>query len=73
MTLNKRYWIATVTASMLTMGAIAQTAAGGSASGSASVTPGQTSASANASQNAQTPGASANLDGSANAKTSQEH
>jgi len=68
----RKFWIAAMTAGLLTMTAIAQTAANGSASGNASVTPGQASAGASTSQSAQTPGASANVDGSANAKTSHE-
>lgn len=66
----KKVWIAAMTAGLLTMSAIAQTSANGSASGNASVTPGQASAGANTSQSAQAPGASANVDGSANAKAS---
>lgn len=66
----KKVWIAAMTAALLTMSAVAQTSANGSASGNASVTPGQASAGANASQSAQTPGASANVDGSASAKAS---
>lgn len=71
MNLNmKKVWIAAMTAGLLTMSAIAQTSANGSASGNATVTPGQASAGASTSQSAQTPGASANVDGSANAKAS---
>jgi hypothetical protein len=66
----KKVLIAAMTAGLLTMTAIAQTSANGSASGNASVTPGQASAGASTSQSAQTPGASANVDGSANAKAS---
>jgi len=68
----RKFWIAAMTAGLLTMTAIAQTSANGSASGNASVTPGQASAGASTSQSAQTPGASANVDGSANAKASHE-
>ena len=71
MNLNmKKVWIAAMTAGLLTMSAIAQTSANGSASGNASVTPGQATVGANANQSAQTPGASANVDGSASAKAS---
>lgn len=63
----KMFWIAAMTAGFLTLGAAAQTSAGGSASGNASVTPGQASAGANASQSAQTPAASTNVNGGANA------
>src|SRR6478752_2426760 len=70
--LNMRiFWIAAITAGLLTISATAQTSAGTSASGGASVTPGQASAGANASQSAQTPGASANVNGAANAQASQ--
>jgi len=62
-----------MTAGLLTMTAIAQTSANGSASGNASVTPGQASAGASTSQSAQAPGASANVDGSANAKASHSN
>lgn len=48
----KKYWIAAIAASMMSMGAVAQVSAGGSASGNASVTPGQTGASASANQSA---------------------
>jgi len=68
----KKHWIAAVVTCMFTLGSMAQTSAGGSASGNASVTPGQTGASANASQSAQTPGASANADTSANAQATHE-
>jgi hypothetical protein len=68
----KKVWIAAMTAGLLTMTAIAQTSANGSASENASVTPGQAGAGGSASQSAQTPGASANVDGSANAKASHE-
>ena len=66
----RKFWIAAMTAGLLTMTAIAQTSANGSAAGNASVTPGQASADASTSQSAQAPGASANVDGSANAKAS---
>lgn len=66
----RKFWIAAMTAGLLTMTAIAQTSANGSASRNASVTPGQAGAGASASQNAQTSGASANVDASANAKAS---
>ncbi|HET9280719.1 MAG TPA: hypothetical protein VFR24_02040 [Candidatus Angelobacter sp.] len=46
----KKYWIAAIAASMLSMGAVAQVSAGGSASANASVTPGQAGASASANQ-----------------------
>ena len=69
----RKFWIAAMTAGLLTMTAIAQTSANGSASGNASVTPGQAGAGASTSQSAQTPGASANVDGSANAKASQSN
>ena len=68
----KKHWIAAVVTCMFTLGSMAQTSAGGSASGNASVTPGQTGASANASQSAQTSGASANADASANAQAAHE-
>src|SRR4029077_3010540 len=68
----KNYWIAAVTAGLLTIGAVAQTSASGSASGGASVTPGQAGANASASQSAQTPGAAANVDRPANAQASHE-
>ena len=68
----KKYWIAAITAGILTAGAVAQTSASGSASGNASVTPGQTGAGASASQSAQAPGASANVDANANAKATHE-
>jgi hypothetical protein len=67
----RKFWIAAMTVGLLTISAVAQTSATGSASGNASVTPGQASAGANASQSTQTSGASANVDGSANAKASQ--
>lgn len=60
----RKYWIAAI-ASTLTIGAVAQTSANGSASGNASITPGQASANASASQNAQVPGASASSNSSA--------
>ena len=66
----KKVWIAAMTAGLLTMSAIAQTSANGSASGNASVTPGQASAGASASQSAQASGTSANVDGSAKARAS---
>jgi hypothetical protein len=69
----KNYLIAAIAAGILTLGAMAQTSAGGSTSGSASVTPGQTSAGASTSQSAQAPGASANVDASANANASHQH
>jgi hypothetical protein len=62
-----------MTAGLLTMTAIAQTSANGSASGNASVTPGQASAGASTSQSAQTPGASANVDGSGSANAKAPH
>ncbi|HEU4415802.1 MAG TPA: hypothetical protein VFT65_13530 [Candidatus Angelobacter sp.] len=68
----KHLWISALTAGMLTLGAVAQTSANGSAAGNASVNPGQTGANASASQSAQTPGASANVDSSANVKASQD-
>jgi len=68
----KKYWIAAITAGILTAGAVAQTSASGSGSGNASVTPGQAGAGASASQSAQTSGASANVDANANAKASHE-
>jgi len=68
----KKYWIAAITAGILTAGAAAQTSASGSGSGNASVTPGQAGAGASASQSAQTSGASANVDANANAKASHE-
>jgi hypothetical protein len=68
----KKYWIAAITAGILTAGAVAQTSASGGASGNASVTPGQAGAGASASQSAQTSGASANVDANANAKASHE-
>jgi len=68
----KKYWIAAITAGILTAGAVAQTSASGSAAGNASVTPGQAGAGASASQSAQTSGASANVDANANAKASHE-
>jgi hypothetical protein len=67
----KMFCIAAITAGLLTLGAAAQTSAGGSTSGNASVTPGQASAGANASQSAHTPGASTNVNGGANAQASQ--
>ncbi|HZS26846.1 MAG TPA: hypothetical protein VFB76_06420 [Candidatus Angelobacter sp.] len=48
----KKYWIAAIAASMISIGALAQVSAGGSASGNASITPGQAGASASASQSA---------------------
>jgi hypothetical protein len=69
----RMFWIAAMTAGLLTMSAPAQTASAGSASGGASVTPGQASAGANASQSTQTPGASTSVDGSANAKAPQSN
>jgi hypothetical protein len=66
----RKFYIAVITAGLLTMTALAQTSANGSASGNASVAPGQASAGANASQSTQTTGASTNVDGSANAKAS---
>lgn len=68
----KKYWIAAITAGILTAGAVGQTSASGSASGNASVTPGQAGAGASTSQSAQTSGASANVDANANAKASHE-
>src|SRR5690349_5632091 len=68
----RKFWIAAMTAGLLTMTAIAQTSANGSASGNASVSPGQASAGASTSQSAQTPAASANVDGSGNAQASHE-
>jgi len=68
----RKFWIAAMTAGLLTMTAIAQTSANGSASGNASVNPGQASAGASTSQSAQTPGASANVDGSGSAQASHE-
>lgn len=68
----KKYWIAAIAASMLSMGAVAQVSAGGSASGNASVTPGQAGASASTNQSGNasvTPGqagASASTNQSAN-------
>jgi hypothetical protein len=68
----KKYWIAAITASILSAGAVAQTSASGSASGNASVNPGQAGAGASTSQSAQTSGASANVNANANAQASQE-
>src|ERR1043166_9298015 len=68
----RKFWIAAMTAGLLTMTAIAQTSANGSASGNASVPPGQASAGASTSQSAQAPGASANVDGSGSAQASHE-
>lgn len=48
----KKYWIAAIAASMMSMGAVAQVSGSGSASGNASVTPGQAGASASANQSA---------------------
>ena len=67
-----RYWIGAAMASLLTLGAVAQTSASGSASGGASITPGQAGVNANASQSTQTPVASGNVDASANATASRE-
>lgn len=67
----KMFCIAAIAAGLLTLGAAAQTSAGGSASGNASVTPGQASAGANASQSAQTSGTSTSVNGGANAQASQ--
>jgi hypothetical protein len=61
----RKYWIAAITAGMLTMGAVAQTSASSSASGNASVTPGQAGASASTSQSAQTSGVSTTADSAA--------
>jgi len=73
----KKSWIIAIAAifsvCLMTLSAAAQTAASGSASGNASITPGQASAGANTSQSAQTPGGSANVDGSANASASHQH
>ena len=69
----KKYWIAAITAGILTAGAVAQTSASGSGSGNASVTPGQAGAGASASQSAQTSGASANVDANANANAKTSH
>jgi hypothetical protein len=67
----RKFWIAAMTAGLLTMTAIAQTSANGSASGSASVTPGQTSAGAAADTHGTlTPAAAATVDSSANAQAS---
>jgi hypothetical protein len=68
----RKFWIAAMTAGLLTMTAIAQTSANGSTSGNASVNPGQASAGASTSQSAQTPGASANVDASGSAQASHE-
>src|SRR5579859_2407968 len=68
----KKYWIAAITAGILTASAVAQSSASGSAQGNASVTPGQAGAGASASQSAQTPGASANVDANANAQASHQ-
>src|SRR6185312_15610974 len=62
----KKYWIAAIAASMLSMGAVAQVSAGGSASGNASVTPGQAGASASANQSTNTGQAGASTSTSAN-------
>jgi hypothetical protein len=67
------FCIAAIVAGLFTLGAAAQTSAGGSASGGASVTPGQASAGANASQSTQTPGASTSVNGSASAQASQSN
>jgi hypothetical protein len=69
----RKFWIAAMTAGLLTITAIAQTSANGSASGNASVTPGQASAGASTSQSAQTPGASANVDGAGSANAKAPH
>ncbi len=71
--MKKKYWIALVAASLLAIGAGAQTSASGSATGNASVQPGQAGASASTNQSVQTPGASVNGDASANTKASSEH
>ncbi|HKR96410.1 MAG TPA: hypothetical protein VJW55_13640 [Candidatus Angelobacter sp.] len=62
----KKYWIAAIAASMLSMGAVAQVSAGGSASGNASVTPGQAGASASANQSTNAGQAGASTSTSAN-------
>jgi hypothetical protein len=62
----KMFCIAAIAASLLALGAAAQTSASGSASGSASVTPSQASAGADASQSTQTSGASTSVNGGAN-------
>jgi hypothetical protein len=68
----RKFLIAAMTAGLLTMTAIAQTSANGSASGNASVTPGQASAGAAANTHGTlTPAAAATVDSSANAQTSQ--
>ncbi len=67
----KMFCIAAMAASLLALGAAAQTSANGSASGSASITPGQASAGANASQSTQTSGASTSVNGGANPGVSQ--
>lgn len=69
----RMFWIAAMTAGLLTMSATAQTSTGASASGSASITPGQAGAGANASQSTQTSGTSTNADGAANVKASQSN
>lgn len=67
----RKFWIAAMTAGLLTMTAIAQTSANGSASGNASVTPGKASAGAAADTHGTlTPAAAATVDSSANAQTS---
>ena len=67
----KMFCIAAMAASLLALGAAAQTSANGSASGSASITPGQASAGANASQSTQVSGASNSVNGGANPSVSQ--
>jgi trimeric autotransporter adhesin len=69
----KTYWIAAITAGILSAGAVAQTSASSSASGNASVSPGQAGAGVSASQSAQTSGASANVDANANANAKASH
>ena len=71
----KKFWIAAMAATLITVGAVAQTSASGSASGNASVTPGQANVGASANQSAQTPNGSANVGTSAgaNANASHEH
>jgi len=66
----KSFWKLVVTAGLLSLTAVAQSASG-STSGNVAVKPGQASAGANANQSVQAPGASANVNASAQASTSQ--
>src|SRR5215813_8313349 len=74
MSLGKRFLTIVITAGLLSLASLAQTASGStSGNATASVPPGQAGASASANQSVQAPGASANANASASAQAQVSH